>query len=129
MRDGDGDVGIKRELCVPAPRPAQGLHDGVSGRLYQIHETIRAPYVWVEEHVEGTRRITHQGRPLGVHALRTRPVKLAAVTPVPPPRRPVTPRPDYPWRTRWPTREPHAEPPSPIPDISTLGGRGHSELD
>ena len=45
-------------------------------------------------------RITHQGRSLGVHARRVRPVKIAAVTPVHPPRRPVTPSPDHPWRRR-----------------------------
>jgi hypothetical protein len=30
------------------PLPAQGLHDCVSGRLYQIHETVRVPHVLVE---------------------------------------------------------------------------------
>ena len=70
------------------------------GGRYQIHETIRPPHVLVEEHVDGTMRITHQGRPLGFHAITSRPVKIAAVTPVHPPRRPVTPRPDHPWRRR-----------------------------
>ena len=36
------------------PLPAQGLHDCVSGGRYQIHETIRAPHVLVEEHVRRT---------------------------------------------------------------------------
>ena len=70
------------------------------GRLSQIHETIRAPHVLVEERVDGTMRIMHQGRPLGFHAITARPVKAAAVTPVHPLRRPVTPRPDHPWRRR-----------------------------
>jgi hypothetical protein len=70
------------------------------GGRYQIHETIRVPHVLVEEHVDGTMRITHQGRSLGFHAITSRPVKIAAVTPVHPPRRPVTPRPDHPWRRR-----------------------------
>ena len=64
------------------------------GGLYQVHETIRAPHVLVEEQVDGTLRITHQGRLLGFHATTPRPV----VTSVRPPRRPVTPRPDHPWR-------------------------------
>jgi hypothetical protein len=68
--------------------------------LYQIHETIRASHVLVEEHVDGTMRITHQGRPLGFHAITSRPVKIVEVTPVRPPRHPVTPRPDHPWRRR-----------------------------
>ena len=69
---------------------------------YQIHEMIRA-HVLVEEHGNGTMRIMHQGRTLDVHAVTSRPVKAAAVQPVPRARQPVTPRPDYPWRTRWPT--------------------------
>ena len=70
------------------------------GRLYQIRETIRAPQVLVEERVDGTMRITHQGRPLGFHAITSRPVKVVEVKTVHSPRRPVTPRPDHPWRRR-----------------------------
>ena len=68
------------------------------GRLYQIRDTIRAPHVLVEEHVEGTMWITHQGLPLGFHVITVRPVRATAVTPVHPPQRPVTPRPNHPWR-------------------------------
>ncbi|MEP6933304.1 MAG: hypothetical protein ABI988_05120, partial [Nitrospirota bacterium] len=69
------------------------------GGRYQMHETIRAPTCeW--EPVDGRRRITHQGRPLGVHAITSRPVKIAAGAPSHPLRRPVTPRPDHPWRRR-----------------------------
>ena len=79
------------------------------GRLYQIHETIRAPHVLVEEHVNGTLRITHQGRPLGVHTITSRPVKAATVKPLPRARQPVMPRPDHPWRKGlWPERTSHA---------------------
>ena len=70
------------------------------GGLYQIHETVRAPHVLVEERVDGTMRITHQGRPLDFHAITSRPVKAVAAKTVHPPRRPVTPRPDHPWRQR-----------------------------
>ena len=69
------------------------------GSLYQIHDNLRATHVQVEERTDGTMRITHNGRPLGFHAIAARPVK-AAVTPVHTPRCPVTPRPDHPWRTR-----------------------------
>ena len=79
------------------------------GRLYQIHETIRAPHVLVEEHVNGTLRITHLGRPLGVHTITSRPVKAATVKPLPRARQPVMPRPDHPWRKGlWPERTSHA---------------------
>ena len=32
-----------------------------AGRLYQIHDTVRATYVQVEARLEGTLRLTHQG--------------------------------------------------------------------
>jgi hypothetical protein len=92
---------LDRMLCLKTIRCLRkDFTIAYQGGLYQIHETIRAPHVLVEEHVDGTLRITHQGRSLGFHAITSRPVKIAAVTPVHPPRRPVTPRPDHPWRRR-----------------------------
>ena len=92
---------LDRMLCLKTTRCLRkDFTIAYQGGLYQIHETVRAPHVLVEEHVDGTMRITHQGRPLGFHAITSRPVKITAVTPVHPPRRPVTPRPDHPWRQR-----------------------------
>ena len=92
---------LDRMLCLKTIRCLRkDFTIAYQGGLYQIHETIRAPHVLVEEHVDGTLRITHQGRSLGFHAITSRLVKIAAVTPVHPPRRPVTPRPDHPWRRR-----------------------------
>jgi hypothetical protein len=92
---------LDRMLCLKTIRCLRkDFTIAYQGGLYQIHETIRASHVLVEEHVDGTMRITHQGRPLGFHAITSRPVKIAAVTPIHPPRRPVTPRPDHPWRRR-----------------------------
>ena len=101
---------LDRVLCLKTTRRLRNdFTIAHQGRLYQIRETIRAPHVLVEEHVDGTMRITHQGRRLGFHAITSRPVKIAAVTPVHPPRRPVTPGPDHPWRKRLlPERERHA---------------------
>ena len=70
------------------------------GGLYQIHDNLRATHVQVEERIDGTMRITHHGRALDYHVITSRPVKAAEVTMVHHPRRPVTPRPDHPWRTR-----------------------------
>ncbi len=57
----------------------------------------------------GTMRITHQGRPLAFHAIISRPVKVVEAKTVHSPRRPVTPRPDHPWRKRLrPERTSHA---------------------
>ena len=92
---------LDRILCLKTTRCLRkDFTIAHQGGLYQIHETIRAPHVLVEERVDGAMRIMHQGRPLGFHAITARPVKAAAVTPVHPLRRPVTPRPDHPWRRR-----------------------------
>jgi hypothetical protein len=56
--------------------------------------------VLVEERIDGTMRITHQGRPFGFHAIASRLMKAAEAKKVPRPRHPVTPRPDHLWRTR-----------------------------
>ena len=92
---------LDRSLCIKTPRSLRrDWTVAHHGHLYQVRTNVRATHVLVEEHVDGTMRITHQGRPLAFHAIAARPVKAAAVTPVPPLRRPVTPRPDHPWRRR-----------------------------
>ena len=101
---------LDRLLCIKTTR---GLRKDFTiahhGRLYQIHDTLRATHVLVEDRVDGTRRITHHGRTLGFHAIASRPMKAAEVTTVHHPRRPVTPTPDHPWRKRLlPERRPHA---------------------
>ena len=79
------------------------------GHLYQVQTNVRATHVLVEEHVDGTMRITHQSRMLGFHAITSRPMKAAEAKTVYQPRRPVTPRPDHPWRKRLrPERTRHA---------------------
>lgn len=92
---------LDRSLCLKTTRCLRkDFTIAHQGGLYQIHETVRAPRVLVEEHVDGTMRITHQGRPLGFHAITSRPMKAVEAKTVHPPRRPVTPRPDHPWRQR-----------------------------
>ncbi|MBC7839731.1 MAG: hypothetical protein H7Y39_14010 [Nitrospiraceae bacterium] len=74
-----------------------------------MQPNVRATQVLVEEHLNGTMRITHQGRALGFHAITSRPMKAAEVKTVSHPRRPVTPRPDHPWRRHLrPERTTHA---------------------
>jgi hypothetical protein len=90
---------LDRSLCIKTTR---GLRRDWTvahhGHLYQVRTNVRATHVLVEECVDGTMRITHQGRPLDFHAITSRPVKAVEAKPVHPPRRPVTPRPDHPWR-------------------------------
>ncbi|MDF0652829.1 MAG: hypothetical protein P0121_15330 [Nitrospira sp.] len=79
-------------------------------RLYQIHDTVRATQVQVEEQLDGTLRLTHQRRSLGFHAITPRPAAPAVAAKAGQrPRRPVVPKPDHPWRKRlMPTRGAHA---------------------
>jgi hypothetical protein len=90
-----------RSLCIKTPR---GLRRDWTvahhGHLYQVQTNVRATHVLVEACVDGTMRITYQGRPLAFHAITARPVTVVEVKRVHPPRRPVTPRPDHPWRRR-----------------------------
>ena len=92
---------LDRILCLKTPRCLRkDFTIAHQGGLYQIHETVRTSQVLVEEHVNGTMRITHQGRALGFHAITSWPMKAAEAKKVHRPRRPVTPRPDHPWRRR-----------------------------
>jgi hypothetical protein len=92
---------LDRILCLKTTRCLRkDFTIAYQGGLYQIHETVRAPHVLVEEHVDGTMRITHQSRTLGFHVITSRPMKAAEAKKVHRPRCPVTPRPDHPWRKR-----------------------------
>jgi len=96
-------------LCVKTTRVVRRdwtvAHDG---HLYQLDTNVRATQVVVEERLDGTRRITHHGRPLRSHAITARPATVSASSLVMP-RRPVKPTPDHPWRKRLlPDRAPHA---------------------
>jgi len=101
---------LDRSLCIKTTRCLRkDFTIAHQGGLYQIHDTVRAPHVLVEERIDGTMRITHQGRALDFHAITSRPMKAAEAKTVHRPRRPVTPRPDHPWRKRLrPERTRHA---------------------
>ena len=68
------------------------------GHLYQLESNVRATQVVVEERLDGTIDITHHGRPLGYHAITTRPVRVTAPPPLVTPQRPSKPSPRHPWR-------------------------------
>lgn len=103
-REQDRSLGITTPRCLR--RDWTVAHHG---HLDQVQPNIRATPVPVAERVDGTMRRTHPGRPRDVPASTSRPVKAAAVKPVPRARQPVTPRPDHPGRTRLrPERTRHA---------------------
>jgi transposase-like protein len=94
---------LARSLCIKTSRCLRKDFTIAHGRqLYQIHDTIRAMHVQVEEQLDGTLRITHHGQALGFHAIAVRPVAVGRTKPWPRSPRPVTPKPNHPWRTRWP---------------------------
>ena len=71
-------------------------HDG---QLYQVDTALQATHVLVEDRLDGTRVLTHQGRPLRYHAITARPVKTTKSEQSRPlvVRRVVKPKPDHPW--------------------------------
>ena len=101
---------LDRSLCLKTTRVLRrDWTVAHHGHFYQIHDPIRATHVQVEERVDGTMRITHQGQTLDYQAIATRPAR----TPAPPkahhPQRSVTPPREHPWRKRLlPERGQHA---------------------
>jgi hypothetical protein len=92
---------LDRSLCLKTTRCLRrDWTVAHHGQLYQVHTNVRATHVMVEERVDGTMRITHHGRPLDYHAIPARPERVAEPPKDQVPRRPVTPRPDHPWRRR-----------------------------
>ncbi len=118
---------LKGVLCIKTERALRKDFTVVHNRTrYQIRDNLRAQRVTIEERLDGSMRITHQGRPLAWQAIGSRPVKVAEPTRVCRPRRPVKPAPDHPWRgPRLPHRPTPAPTDHPKPDISTLVGIGH----
>ncbi len=97
-------------LCIKTERALRNDFTVAHNRmLYQIQDNLRAQRVMVEERLDGSLRITHQGQRLRYHAIasRPRPVQLAAPTPKTMPR--MKPAPNHPWCRpikRWRERTP-----------------------
>ncbi len=92
---------LNRILCIKTTRCLRRDWTVVHhGHLYQVRTNVRAAHVIVEDRVDGTRRITHNGRPLNYHAIPARPERVAAPPKAQVPRRPVKPTSAHPWRKR-----------------------------
>jgi hypothetical protein len=97
-------------LCIKTERALRNDFTVAHNRkLYQIADNLRAQRVIVEERLDGSLRITHQGQRLRYHAIasRPRPVREAAKTAKTTPR--AKPAPDHPWYRpikRWRERTP-----------------------
>lgn len=96
VRELERCLGIKTPRCL-----RKDFTIAHQGELYQIHNTIRAAHVQVEQRIDGTMRLTHQGHPLAFHAIAARPVPVGKAKTLPRSHHPVTPKPTHPWRKRW----------------------------
>jgi hypothetical protein len=89
---------LNRTLCIKTERALRNdFTVAHNRRLYQIRDNVRAVRVMVEERLDGTMRITHQGKRLRYHEIASRPRRIpeAAQTPKTTPR--TKPVPDHPW--------------------------------
>ena len=93
------------------------------GQRYQIQDRLRATQVLVEERVDGTLRITHQGRPLTYHAIPAEAGGRARAAAAAPASGQTQGRSSL-EGLRQVRRTPGGGQ-EMKPDISTLGGRGH----
>lgn len=92
---------LDRSLCLKTPRVVRrDWTVAHHGQLFQIKTPIHTQTVLVEEHLDGTMRITYRGQPLRYHAITARPVRVGASTPPAGLRRPVKPKPTHPWQRR-----------------------------
>ena len=88
-------------LCVKAERVLRNdFTVAYNGKLYQIAEVTRAKRVAIQERLDGTMRILHQGPPLRYHEITTRPVWVCE-----PPQAAIKihrtkPAPGHPWKKR-----------------------------
>ena len=92
---------LDRILCCKTTRVLR--HDWTvthHGRLYQIHDNVRATHVLVEERLDGTLRIMHHDRTLDYQVIASRPMRVAEPSAILKPRRAVKPKPDHPWHQR-----------------------------
>ncbi len=83
-----------------------------NGQLYQIETPVRTTHVQVEERLDGTLRMTHQGQALAYRLIAARPVRAPEPPTVPRPHRPVKQARSHPWQKRvLPPRETHVAAP------------------
>jgi transposase-like protein len=120
-------VDLQGVLCIKTERALRNDFTVAHNRtLYQIKDNLRAQRVTVEERLDGSLRITHQGQRLRYREIAARPLTVAEPPNIRVNKPPVKPAPDHPWRgPRRPRRPTPARTEHPKPDISILVGTGH----
>ncbi|MDH4237301.1 MAG: ISNCY family transposase [Nitrospira sp.] len=98
---------LDRILCIKTKRVLRrDWTMARNGHLYQVQTNVRATQVVMEERVDGTLRMTHQGHVLAYARIADRPGRSAALQTVSCRHRPVTQAQTHPWRKRaLPPRE------------------------
>jgi transposase-like protein len=86
-------------LCIRTERTLRNdFTIAHNGGLYQIHDQIRAASVLVEERLDGSTRITYQGKRLRYQPILVRPIRETVKTlKIKPRRLPKPPAPNHPW--------------------------------
>ncbi|MBI5672649.1 MAG: ISNCY family transposase [Nitrospirae bacterium] len=98
---------LARILCIKTKRVLRrDWTVAHNGHLYQVQTNVRATQVVIEERVDGTLRITHQGHGLAYTLIAARPSRPIVPQTASRRHRPVTPWQTHPWRKRTlPPRE------------------------
>jgi transposase len=92
---------LDRSLCIKTTRCLRrDWTVAHHGQLFQLETPIHTHAVLVEDHLDGTMRVTHRGQPLRYHAITARPVRVMAPTPPAVPPRLIKPKPTHPWQRR-----------------------------
>jgi hypothetical protein len=97
---------LNRVLCVKTPRRFNGdstvIHEG---KVYLVEERLQAHTVLVEQWLDGSLHLSHQGRRLRYREVAPRRQKATGSPPPPRPRaRSYRPAADHPWRSSYPGR-------------------------
>jgi transposase len=90
---------LKGVLCIKTQRALRNdFTVAHHGGLYQVHDNVRTSWVGVQERLDGTMRITHQGRSLRYEPILARPLKNPPAPKVRSGPVQSRPGPDHPWR-------------------------------
>jgi len=97
---------LDRTLCIKTERALRNDFTVAHNRtLYQIQDNLRAHRVTVEERLDGSLRITHQGQRLRCHVIAHRPVKAHELPKILVRKRGTKPAPDHPWKRTFELRK------------------------
>jgi hypothetical protein len=107
-------------LCLKTPRRLNTDSTVVhQGKVYLVEERVQAQTVRVEDRLDGSVQLSHQGRRLRYREVPQRPRKaLVQLPPSPPKPKPYRPAADHPWRGSYQRMVPRARFSSRTPRFS-----------